>query len=258
MLWTLYSRAREAMRSDTPYPDPKAVEIYRALDYNFRRSFGPANPMAALRARVFDESVRRFLQRFPGSSVVNLGEGLETQRYRLALGDCQWFTVDLPEAIAVRERFITPDSRHRHVALSASDTRWFDEIPQDKPVLIAAQGLFMYFDGAAVQDILGQIGARFPVCQLVFDSVPRWVSRLSVVAGGLPLTPFYRTPAMPWGISRFQVRPCMRRWLARPHSLQLLDYPAFPRGPSRVASTVLPQLPGARQWTPTIVEASWG
>uniref|UniRef100_UPI003F6BD3C2 class I SAM-dependent methyltransferase n=1 Tax=Congregibacter sp. TaxID=2744308 RepID=UPI003F6BD3C2 len=109
MLWTLYSRAEEAMRPDGTFDDPKAVEIYRGIDYDFKRSFGRSNPMAALRAQLFDRSLSAFLGQYPGASVVNLGEGLETQRYRLCEEACCWYTVDLPEAIAIRERFVAPD-----------------------------------------------------------------------------------------------------------------------------------------------------
>lgn len=254
MLWTLHSRAQEAMRPDGVFPDAKAVEIYQSLDYDFERSFGRSNPMAALRAQMFDQSVSAFIARHPGGSIVNLGEGLETQRYRIADASCTWYTVDLPEAIAIRERFITPDERHRHIALSATDRTWMDGVAEDQPVLIAAQGLFMYFQEQEVRELLGDIAMRFPQCQLVFDVVPYWVSRASVLAKGLPLTRHYRTPVMPWGVHRFSLRTKLKAWVRRPCSIELIDYPKFPRGAPRLASSVLPMLPGARHWVPLLAQ----
>ncbi|MEM8930523.1 MAG: class I SAM-dependent methyltransferase, partial [Acidobacteriota bacterium] len=54
MLWTLHNRAGEAMRPDGVLDDPKAIEIYRAVDYEYERNFGRAEPSHALRSKVFD------------------------------------------------------------------------------------------------------------------------------------------------------------------------------------------------------------
>ena len=47
-LWTLHNRASEAARPDGCLRDPKCLEIYRALDYDYVRSFGRAEPSLAL------------------------------------------------------------------------------------------------------------------------------------------------------------------------------------------------------------------
>ena len=87
-LWTLYMRAVEARRPDAVLDDPKAVELLEAVDFPFEARFG-APRMAqwqALRARTFDDEVRRFLGRHPDGTVVALGEGLETQFWRVDNG----------------------------------------------------------------------------------------------------------------------------------------------------------------------------
>jgi len=109
LLWTLYQRASEARRSDTVLQDPKAVELLDAIDYPFAQRFGTATGWAqwqALRALCFDREVGRFLAEHPDGTVVALGEGLETQFWRVDNGRVQWLTVDLPEAIEVRERLL--------------------------------------------------------------------------------------------------------------------------------------------------------
>lgn len=258
MLWTLHSRAGEAMRPDSAFPDPKAVEIYRGLDYDFEHHFGRTNPFAAMRARTFDKAVSRFTASNPGGSVVNLGEGLETQRYRMAGADARWYTVDLPEAISIRERFIQPDGRHRHLALSATDREWFTQVPRNKPVLIAAQGLFMYFEAGEVKSLLRDVAAHFLHCQIVFDAIPYWVSRASVIGRGLPLTRHYRTPPMPWGVHPLLLRATLRRWLGQSATITYLDYPLYPRGPLRALSHAHAYLPGARYAGPIVVELALG
>ncbi|GAB5414214.1 MAG: class I SAM-dependent methyltransferase [Congregibacter sp.] len=256
MLMTLYSRATEAMRADTSFADPEAVRIFRRIDYPFRKNFGLPEPSMALRASVFDDCLRAFLKNYPGGQIVNLGEGLETQRFRVNAGDSRWFSVDLPESIAVRERFIEPDQGHQHIACSALDERWMASVPGDQATFIAAQGLLMYLPEADVKRLLWRIGQHFDRVTLVFDVIPRWVSRATVLGGGLPRTAFYKTPPMPWGISRQRLPATLRRWIERPLDVTLRPYPAWPREPARTASRLAAKLPGFELLAPGIAEVS--
>jgi hypothetical protein len=89
LLWTLYHRAVEARRPDTVLDDPKAVELVDAIDYPFAERFGSGHgglsQWQALGVRRFDVEVRRFLAAHPEGTVVALGEGLETQYWRVAV-----------------------------------------------------------------------------------------------------------------------------------------------------------------------------
>jgi O-methyltransferase involved in polyketide biosynthesis len=254
MLWTLHSRASEALRKGGVLDDAQAIAIYRSIDYDYHRSFGPAEPSMALRARSFDKCLLRFLEENPKCAIVNLGEGLETQRFRVSAPDAQWFSVDLPESMQVRERFIHADEQHQHIALSALDRRWCAAVPKNCPVFISAQGLFMYLPAAEVKSLLQDIAAQFDQVHLVFDTIPRWVSLASVAGKGLPRTLHYRTPPMPWGIDRFWIKPALRRWLGPAAKISVRTYPTFPRGPLRPVTAVATRIPLLRQWLPTIVE----
>ena len=108
LLWTLYHRAVEARRPDAVLQDPHAVDLVARLDYPFERRFGAGNlgQWQALRALCFDQEVQRFLVRHPDGTVVALGEGLETQFWRVDNGRVSWLTVDLPEIVALQERLL--------------------------------------------------------------------------------------------------------------------------------------------------------
>ena len=106
MLWTLHNRASEAMRHDGIINDDRAVTIYKNIKYDYEKSFGKADASHAIRSLDFDREIRRFLSRNPNGTIVNLGEGLETQRFRIDETQALWITVDLPEAIEIRERYI--------------------------------------------------------------------------------------------------------------------------------------------------------
>ncbi|MEM1146050.1 MAG: class I SAM-dependent methyltransferase [Pseudomonadota bacterium] len=254
MLWTLYSRAAEARRSDAVLHDPMSIRIYDSLAYDFRGSFGRPNPFAALRALAFDDRLRRFLdEQGVKPVIVNLGEGLETQRYRVDAPDASWFTVDLPQAIAIRERFISPDRTHRHLPISVTNHDWIAQIPPHRPTFISAQGLFMYLKEREVRKIIETIANTLENWSLMFDSVPLWLSQLSVLSGGLPLTRSYRVPPMPWGTNALLIKAQLRRWLGKNIDIELLSYPSYPRGAAYVFSRVVAGVPGSYLWAPPLV-----
>lgn len=254
MLWTLHNRASESLRSDGVITDKKAEEIYRSIDYDYERSFGKADPSHALRSLVFDQKITQFLEQSPEGVIVNLGEGLETQRFRVCASSALWLSVDLPESIEIRERYIQPDERHVHLPLSVMDTTWFDSVPKDKPVFITAQGLFMYFEEADVMSLFQAISKTFDNCRLMFDAIPEWLSRKTTSEKGWWKTPYYRTPKMPWGINRYEIPSTLRSWLDRDVEVLDVGYPPFPRGVGKWLFLLFCSTPVLRNLTPAIVQ----
>jgi O-methyltransferase involved in polyketide biosynthesis len=252
MLWTLHNRASEAMRRDGILRDPRCVEIYRSIPYDYVRSFGHADGSHALRSVVFDKAVREFTGAHPNAVVVNLGEGLETQRFRVTIGDdVLWITVDLPEAITARERFISPDASHRHVAASALDHSWMDAVPQGRPVLVTAQGLFMYFREEELRELTGAMAARWSDLEMMFDHIPRWLSRRSMSSGGWRKTAHYRVPPLPWGINRGDLPTTLRSWMGPKAEVTTVDF-GLPRGVRRRVADAVALVPWCRDLMPGI------
>ncbi|MFV0601691.1 MAG: class I SAM-dependent methyltransferase [Brachymonas sp.] len=210
MLWTLHNRASEAQRSDAWLKDDHAIRIYRSIQYDYQRSFGKPDGSHAIRSLVFDEAVHAWLSRHPGGTVVELACGLETQFQRIDDGQVQWYCVDLPDAIAVRERFLPPFERCRHIPKSALDLSWMDDVGTTGPIFVSMQGLLMYFEEEYVKTLLSAILARFPGSTLMFDVIPRWFSRKTLK--GFRKTPHYQTPCMPWGINRDKIQRQLRDW----------------------------------------------
>jgi O-methyltransferase involved in polyketide biosynthesis len=163
-LWTLYHRALAARKG--VLEDPKAIELVERIDHPFEERFGGRGLAAwqGLRVLAFDDEIRRFLAQRPDATVVALGEGLETQFWRVDNGRVRWVTVDLPESAALRERLLPGGERRTVIAASALDTAaWVGT----RPDLITAQGLLMYFDRDAVHGLL----AGLPPATLLFDLV---------------------------------------------------------------------------------------
>lgn len=200
-LWTLWHRALEARRPDTVLHDPKAVELVDRIDYPFAERFGTSGTQAqlqALRVACFDREVADFLAREPRGTVVCLGEGLETQYWRVDNGRAHWLSVDLPDAVALREELLPPGPRQRYLAADATELGWVDEVDRNREVLVSAQGLLMYLPPARVRALIAGCAERFPGGSLVLDAVPRWFSRLTLT--GKVRAHGYQAPPMPWAM----------------------------------------------------------
>jgi O-methyltransferase involved in polyketide biosynthesis len=253
MLWTLHNRASEARRPNGILHDPDALRIYASIDYDFKLRFGKPDGSHALRSRIFDDAMKPWLAAHPGGSVVELGAGLETQAFRCDDGRASWLCVDVPEAIEVRERFIVPDERWRHLRQSAFDERWMDHVDDSRGLFVTAQGLFMYFREADVRRLLVAIVERFPGVELMFDTIPRWFSDKTLK--GFHKTQHYRAPPMPWGIDRREIEPTLRRWSPHVQSVTIVPYGYF-RGLPGLLRPLLQRVPGLREVTPNIVRVT--
>jgi O-methyltransferase involved in polyketide biosynthesis len=255
MLWSLHNRASEARRSDGILVDPESVRIQSAIDYDFRSHFGDPQGLLAARAAEIDRALRAWIERHPEGTVVSLGEGLETQARRVDNGRVRWLSVDLPDAIRLRERFMAPTDRFRHLAASALDPVWMDAVDPSSGVFIVAQGLLMYLEPERVRALFIAIADRFPGAEFVFDVIPRWFSDLTL--RGLQQTASYRLPSMPWGINRDEVEPTLRRWHPSVAAVMFLSYRS-PRGLALFLAGITDRIPVARHAVPSLVQVTIG
>ncbi|HVI91538.1 MAG TPA: class I SAM-dependent methyltransferase [Dongiaceae bacterium] len=256
MLWTLYNRASEAKKPRSLIQDSEAARLYDALDYDFTRHFGLADGSHAVRAADFDAVVRNWLTRHPDGWVVALGEGLETQFSRIDNGRLNWLTVDLPEAMRLRDQLLPQRPREHRFTGSALDRAWMDFLPatiRGEDVCLVAQGLFMYLPPEETRRLLADIAARLPGCLLVFDSIPHWLSRLTLRSRGLRRTRHYTIPPMPWGVDCDEVAETLRGWGVSVES-ETRPY-RLPRGVPRITAVLFALIPRLRPKVPAITTA---
>lgn len=172
LLSNLGRRAAAARAKKPLVVDPLAVEAAERLGYDFTDVSTRGVSWHALRVATFDDAVRRFLKRDPDGIVVALGEGLETQFWRVDNGRMRWLTVDLLPVLDLRRRVLPGEPRQRSRAGSALDLGWVDELEPSAAVLVTAQGLLPYFEREQVHELIAEIAKRLPGSSLVFDVVP--------------------------------------------------------------------------------------
>lgn len=258
MLWTIHNRASEAIRTDGILKDDKAIEIYQSINYDYEKSFGKAEPSHALRSLKFDIEIKNFLKKYPNGCIVNLGEGLETQRFRINNDTALWVSVDLPEAMALREQFIQPDNKHKHCPVSVLNRDWFSAVPQNTPVFITAQGLFMYLKEDEVKLLIHDICQHFKMGYIMFDTIPVWLSKKTMSKKGWRKTAFYTTPKMPWGINRNIIKAKLKSWSSTITEIQEINYiKDFPRGFSKWFFPLIYALPFLKNRIPTGIKVEF-
>ena len=178
MLQTVYARAKESGGRGAIH-DAKAEELIEKLDYDFSLADKDTAMRSGVIARtiVLDKLTKTWLASHPGAVVVNIACGLDTRCYRMA-GYAHWYNLDLPETMAVREKFLPESGTISQVAMSAMDD-WGDALKeQNAPVLIVIEGLTMYLSEADVQRIFRVISNRFSQATVFVETMnPAMVRR---------------------------------------------------------------------------------
>lgn len=161
MLQTVYARAKESSGRGAIH-DAKAKELIEKLDYDFSLADKDTAMRSGVIARtiVLDKLTKSWLAAHSGAVVVNIACGLDTRCYRMS-GYAHWYNLDLPEAMAVREKLLPESGTISQIAMSAMED-WGSEISeQNVPVLILIEGLTMYLNAKDVQQIFKVISSRF-------------------------------------------------------------------------------------------------
>lgn len=175
LLMTLYVRARESRRPDGMIHDDLAVAMVNQLDCDFSRLRMHRHDEIAvvMRMRKFDNHVRHFLQRNPDAAVVHIGCGLDTRFERVDNGHVEWFDLDMPEVIALRNRLIDPAKERYHLlAASVFDDCWLPKVEMFKPrpFMFIAEGVFPYFEEEEVKTLFLTLRDHFSGCEVVCDA----------------------------------------------------------------------------------------
>lgn len=181
LLITFYAKAKECELADSLLHDHLARQTLERIDYDFEHlHIGRAEQVGiALRAKLFDDWVRDFIARHPLAVVLQLGCGLDSRVFRIdPPSTVQWFEVDLPEVIALRERLYPPRENCHLLSTALTTPDWWRVVPVGRPVLIIAEGVLPYVEADEVPWLLRALVAHCGSGELIFDGYTRFGIRL--------------------------------------------------------------------------------
>jgi O-methyltransferase involved in polyketide biosynthesis len=172
MLTTLYLKALDSDFDRPVLGDRYAKEAVGRIDYDWRELgiTGRWAPLVTVRAAQYDIWVAQFLAIHQNATVVHLGCGLDSRVFRLDPGPgVDWYDVDYPAVIALREKIFPTRPRYHLIATSATDPSWLDRIPADRPTLLVAEGISMYLTEHDGIGLLRRVVDRFRSGELQID-----------------------------------------------------------------------------------------
>ena len=182
---TLYARALDSRCRRPILFDRVADDVAAKLDSEFeamRRMPASMRCQVALRAKMLDERVRGFTAEHPEAVVVDLGAGLDDRILRTRPPQAvDWYNVDLPAVIALREAVLPARPREHSVAARIGDPRWADAIPGDRPTMLVADGLTGFLSEPVIVNLLQTVTDHFRSGELAFNDYGR-VGRASRTA----------------------------------------------------------------------------
>ena len=155
-------KASESLRKNNRIYDGKAVEIIKELGIDtkkYDKYFSHEGVVS--RTIMFDNTVRKLLEKYPDANIINIGCGFDDRFSRVDNGIAHWYHIDLPDSIEVRRKVFEAHDRQTLVAADLTADSWTDSLPDDNVTIIIAEGLLMYFTEQQVRELLQRITEHF-------------------------------------------------------------------------------------------------
>lgn len=133
----------------------------------------------AMRARVFDDWVRKMLAMDSEVLVLHIGCGLDSRVHRVGASGVLWYDLDFPEVIARRRKYYSEDVDYHMVAGDAAQPAWLVEIPRNRTAVIVMEGMAMYLPPDAMERMMAMLSQHFSSAHLMMDVYTNLGAKLS-------------------------------------------------------------------------------
>jgi methyltransferase (TIGR00027 family) len=187
-LWIAAYRARETARADALFRDPLAARLAGPKGARVAATMTSAEQfywMTSIRTVIIDELLLEAVARGAGM-VINLGAGLDTRPYRLALpSTLRWVEVDVPKIVAHKDALLRderPKCDLERVTADLSDAvarralfARFGDVGQD--VVILTEGVLAYLTESEVAALADDLRAQSRFRTWIVDRSARFLTR---------------------------------------------------------------------------------
>ncbi|TPG32309.1 class I SAM-dependent methyltransferase [Mycolicibacterium hodleri] len=205
-LLTQYARALDSRRSRPILGDSLANEVIAKIDYDFASLAATPSVvcLVALRAKMLDARIRAFVAEHPDAVVVDIGAGFNGVAFRVdPPPTVDWYSVDLPAVIALRDELLRPRDHSHSVAASILEADWVTTIPGDRPTMVVADGLFAFLTEPMVVTALRSVTGHFESGVIAFNDYGP-VSQVNKFLGKLATSRKSNSPHTQWNFPGFK------------------------------------------------------
>ena len=171
----LYGKALDYRSKNSILHDSTANDIVEKVGIDFtankRIGAGIGARTLAVRAKQYDEWTKDFIAKNKNAVVVHLGCGLDARITRVhPPASIAWFDIDYPEVISLRKQFYSETNEYKMIASSITAQNWLETIPNDRPALIIAEGVFEYISEEEVKSLLNSLTNYFSHGQIALGN----------------------------------------------------------------------------------------
>ena len=163
-------RAQETERRRPLFRDPYAIMLAGERGQRIAREMRHrlVSSGVVVRTAVFDELILRTVQRERAACVLNLGAGLDTRPYRLALpAGLRWVEADLPSILDHKARLLVgeqPRCRLERLGVDLTDAAarraLLDQVASGQPTLVVCEGVIVYLTSDDVVGLASDLADR--------------------------------------------------------------------------------------------------
>lgn len=204
LLLPLWGRAVETQKKEPLLVDRTAAEIIGKINYDFStitRNISEVSQLGWIaRSLSIDKIVKRFIEKHPKATIVNIGCGFDTTFERVDNGSIYWFDLDLPDVIDLRRQFIHESERRKFISSSFLDYEWLDQLKKEDNILFIAAGVLYYFEEHQIKSFFNKIADSYTEGEIVFDAASpigvRIANKMVIRGSGMDEKSFLK-----WGLN---------------------------------------------------------
>lgn len=164
LLIPFYARVYGSKFYKKKFYDKYALEAFDKIEYNFSKfEKGKMTIWGCLsRSKILDREAIKIIEKCPNTTCISIGCGFDTRFNRIDNGKINWYGIDFPEVIELRNKVFTNENREKYIGGNALDEAWIEKIGEKNEVLIILEGILMFFKEEEIKKLFKILKKYFP------------------------------------------------------------------------------------------------
>lgn len=146
----------------------------------------------AMRARVFDDWVRRMIELHRGATVFHIGCGLDSRCLRINAQETEWYDCDFSDVIDSRKNYYNETDCYLMKKLDASNQEDLLSLPDATCAIVVLEGISMYLTDDQLTTLLRILSEKYREIHILLDVYTTFGARASK----------YKNPVNDVGVTR--------------------------------------------------------